>query len=152
VLGKSKAKAAAERTRRINPDIHVQAEHTWINENNAAALISGCNAVLDALDNIPARKMLSAVCEQSGIPFIHGAIRGWVAQAAISMPGDHLMDILYPKDAAANDKSVLSFTPALCASIQTALCIKLLCGRPVESGRLYYFDLLDMEFEALPML
>ena len=150
-LGKSKAKAAAERVRRINPDVNIRAEHLWIDKENAEALISGCDAVLDALDSIPARKMLAKACAMANIPFIHGAIRGWVAQAAISMPGDNLMELLYPENAAANDKSVLGFTPALCASMQTALCIKLLCGRPVESGKLYYFDLQDMEFETIPM-
>ena len=152
VLGKSKAETAAERIRRINPDVQAQAVHAWLDENNAADLISGCDAVLDALDNIPARKMLARACAKAGVPFIHGAIRGWVAQAAVSMPGDHLMDILYPETAAANDKSVLSFTPALCAAIQAALCTKLLCGRPVEAGKLYYFDLQDMEFETIPMI
>ena len=152
VLGKSKAETAAARIRRIDPDVQVQAVHAWLDESNAADLISGCDAVLDALDNIPARKLLAKACAQAGIPFIHGAIRGWVAQAAISMPGDNLMDILYPENAKANDKSVLSFTPALCASMQAALCIKLLCGRPVETGKLYYFDLQDMEFETIPMV
>ena len=33
--------------------------------------------------------------------------------------------------------------------MQTALCIRLLTGRPVETGTLYYFDLLNMEFEQL---
>lgn len=152
VLGTSKAEAAAERIRRINPDVQVQAVHAWLNESNAAELISGCDAVLDALDNIPARKMLAKACADAGIPFIHGAIRGWVAQAAISMPGDQLLNILYPENAVANDKSVLSFTPALCASMQAALCVKYLCGRPVESGKLYYFDLQDMEFETIPLV
>ena len=152
LLGKSKAEAAAERIRRINPDVQAQAVHAWLDESNAEELISGCDAVLDALDNIPTRKMLANACEKAGIPFIHGAIRGWVAQAAISMPGDHLMDILYPANVRANDKSVLSFTPALCASMQAALCVKLLCGRSVETGMLYYFDLQDMEFESIPML
>jgi len=119
--------------------------------NNAAALISGCDAVLDALDNIPARKVLAKACAEANIPFIYGAIRGWVAQAAISMPGEHLLEILYPENTNIKDKSVLSFTPALCASMQASLCVKLLCRRPVETGKLYYFDLLDMEFEAIPL-
>ena len=151
VLGISKAETAAARIRRINPDINVQAMHIWLDESNAEELVSGCDAVLDALDNIPARKMLANACAKAGVPFIHGAIRGWVAQAAVSMPGDGLMNILYPESAAANDKSVLSFTPALCAAMQASLCAKLLCGRPVESGKLYYFDLQDMEFETIPL-
>ena len=74
-----------------------------------------------------------------------------MAQAAISMPGDNLIEILYPAGTVIRDKSVLSFTPALCASMQVALCAKLLTGRTVESGTLYYFDLLNQEFEAIPL-
>lgn len=150
-LGKSKAKTAAERICRINPDVQARALHVWLDEKNAAELISGCDAVLDALDSIPARRMLSNACANAGIPFIHGAIRGWVAQAAISMPGDGLIELLYPETTVSRDRSVLSFTPALCASMQAALCAKLLCGRPVESGKLYYFDLSDMEFETISL-
>ena len=67
------------------------------------------------------------------------------------MPGDHLIDKLYPEEAEISDNSVLSFTPALCASMQTALCIKLLTGRPVRTGTIYYFDLLNQEFEVIPL-
>ena len=152
LLGASKAESAKERAARINPDVRVQAVHAFITEKNAAELISGCDAVLDALDNIPARRLLANACSRIGIPYVFGAIRGWVAQAAVSMPGDGLIDRLYPGNVSVSDKSVLSFTPALCASMQAALCIKLLCGRPLESGKLYHFDLQDMEFETIPML
>ena len=151
LLGMPKAMAAKARIARVNPDVDVQAVHAFITGENAAELISGCDAVLDALDNIPARKILANACSDAGIPYVYGAIRGWVAQAAISMPGDGLIERLYPENAALTDKSVLSFTPALCASMQAALCTKLLCGRPVETGRLYYFDLLEMESESIPM-
>jgi len=152
LLGKSKAEAAKARAARINPEVHLQAVQTFITEENAAELISGCDAVIDALDSIPARRMLAKVCSDAGIPYVYGAIRGWVAQAAVSMPGDRLIDRLYPENVTISDKSVLSFTPALCASMQASLCAKLLCGRPVEGGKLYYFDLQDMEFETIPML
>jgi len=150
-LGSSKAEAAKARVQLVNPDVRVQAVHAFITEENAAGLISGCDAVLDALDNIPARRTLARACAEGGIPYIYGAIRGWVAQAALSLPGDGLIERLYPESAAISDKSVLSFTPALCASMQAALCARLLCGRSVESGKLYYFDLQDMEFETIPM-
>ena len=152
LLGKSKAEAAKARAARINPDVHVQAVHAFLTEENAADLISGCDAVIDALDSIPARRLLAKACSDIGIPCVYGAIRGWVAQAAISMPGDRLIELLYPENVTISDKSVLSLTPAFCASMQAALCVKLLCGRPVENGKLYYFDLQDMEFETIPML
>ena len=127
-------------------------ETVFLDESNALSLITGCDAVLDALDNIPCRKILSAACEKANLPLVYGAIAGWVAQAALSLPGDHLVEKLYPEDTVVRDKSVLSFTPALCASMQASLCVKYLTGRPVETGTIYYFDLLNQEFETIPMV
>ena len=151
LLGTGKAQAAADRIARVNPDIQVDAIHAFLTQENAAKILDGCHAVLDGLDNIESRKILSAACRKAGIPYIFGAIQGWVAQAAISMPEDNLLEILYPEGTVIRDKSVLSFTPALCASMQVSLCIKLLTGRPVETGTVYYFDLLNQEFEAIPL-
>ncbi len=151
LLGKSKARTAAEHLARVNPDVAVEAVDAFMAEGNVLELIAGCDIVLDALDNIPSRRLLAAACAQAGIPYIYGAIQGWIAQAAVSMPGDRLLEILFPEEIEIRDKSVLSFTPALCAAMQTSLCVKLLVGRPVATGTVYYFDLLNQEFEAIPM-
>lgn len=150
-LGKSKAEAAAARVRAVNPDVSVDAVTAYLDDSNALSLIRDCDAVLDALDTIAARKSLARACSDAGIPYIYGAISGWVAQAGISMPGDSMIDILYPESAQIRDKSVLCFTPALCASMQAALCVKLLTGKNTDAGTLYYFDLLNQEFECIPM-
>ena len=149
LLGIGKAKAAADRIRKVNPEIMVEAVEEFLTEENAAALLEDCDAVVDALDNISSRKTLAAACAKAGIPYIYGAISGWVAQAAVSMPGDGLIELLYPEGTVLRDKSVLSFTPALCASLQVSLCVKLLTGRPVETGTIYYFDLLNLELESI---
>ena len=150
-LGLSKAKAAAARINRVNPEVEVEAVAENMTEVNVHELLQGCDAVLDGLDNIESRRVLASACTRAGIPYIYGAVNGWVAQAAISMSGDHLVDILYPKDVVIKNKSVLSFTPALCASVQVSLCVKLLVGRAVETGTVCYFDLLNQEFETIPM-
>ena len=152
LLGVSKAKAAADHIARVNPDVAVEAAEAFLSESNAESLLENCDIVMDALDNIPSRRILAAACEKANIPYIYGAIQGWVAQAGISMPGDHLIDTLYPEEIEIRDKSVLSFTPALCASMQASLCVKLLTGRSVESGKIYYFDLLNHEFETIQMV
>ena len=149
LLGISKAKAAKERAQRVNPEVEFTALEVYLDGNNADDLIAGCDVVMDALDNIASRKILAKACADANIPMVHGAICGWTAQAAISFPGDGLMDLLYPEHVMLGSKSSLSFTPAFCAAIQLALCIKLLCGREVESGKVYYADLLDMEFETI---
>lgn len=152
LLGTGKAEAAKRRLAQVNPRVEVHAVSVFLTEENAEQILRGCDVVLDGLDGIEARKVLAKACKKLRIPLIHGAISGWVAQAAISLPGDGLIDCLYPENAVIQDKSVLSFTPALCASVQAALCVKLLTGRPVETGKLYYFDLLHQEFETIPML
>ena len=151
LLGVSKAKAAAARISRVNPDVELEAIDAFLTEANAGRLLSGCDAVLDGLDNIESRRILAKECARAGIPYVYGAVSGWVAQAAVSMPGDGLVETLYPEGAVLKNKSVLSFTPALCASMQVALCVKLLLGRPVETGTVFYFDVLNQEFEAIPI-
>ena len=148
-LGKPKAEAAAERAALVNPDVRFEPIPEFVTEENAACLIRGCDAVLDALDNIRARRTLAKACAQEGIPLIHGAICGWSAQAAVVMPGDDLIDRIYPEGVGLRSKASLSFTPPYCAAMQVALCTRLLTGRPVETGRLYMADLLDMEMESI---
>ena len=149
LLGKSKAEAAKARVQAINPDVQVQAYPVFLDAANARELIAGCDAVLDALDNISARKILAQACNAENIPYVYGAIAGWVAQAAVCMPGEDLIQKLYPEDAVIKDKSVLSFTPALCASMQAALCVKLLAGRKIQTGVLHYTDLLYEEYQQI---
>ena len=151
-LGHNKARIAAQRAGNINPDVALDVVEEFLTEENAQTLLQNCDIALDALDNIPGRRLLAAACEKAGIPLVYGAISGWVSQAALSMPGDRLIETLYPEDTVVRDKSVLSFTPALCASMQASLCVKYLTGRPVKSGTIYYFDLLNQEFETIPMV
>ena len=148
-LGSGKAAAAAARAREINPEVRFAAVSDFVTEENAAELIKGCDAVLDALDNITARRLLAVACAEAGVPLIHGAICGWTAQAAVVMPGDDLIGRIYPEGSRLSSKASLSFTPPFCAAMQTALCTRILTGRPVETGRLYMADLLDMELESL---
>lgn len=151
LLGASKAHTAVQRIAQINPHVQAQAYPVFLDNHNARELIAGCDAVLDALDNIQTRKILAKACADENIPYIYGAISGWVAQAAICMPTDTLMEKLYPEDTRIKDKSVLSFTPALCAAMQVSLCVKLLTGKPVETGVLHYADLFYEEYTQISM-
>ena len=149
LLGKPKAEAAAERAETVNPDVRFLAVPEFVTETNVMELVRGCDAVLDALDNIASRNMLANACAEGQVPLIHGAICGWTAQAAVVMPGDALMEQIYPEGAALTSKASLSFTPPFCAALQTALCVRLLTGREMETGKLYVADLLDMELQRL---
>lgn len=148
-LGCRKAEAAALRAAEIAPDTAFSGHVCRLDGRNLPGLLRGCDAALDALDSAADRRLLKAACDREGIPCVFGGVDGWVAQAALSLPGDGLAELLYPADCAAEDRGVLAFTPALGAALQAALCVRWLCGRPVEPGRLYAFDLLHMDFAEL---
>lgn len=152
-LGRNKALCAMERARLIAPETEYEALAVRLDESNADGLLAGCDIVLDGLDSARSRRTLSAACARLGLPLVLGAVDGWLCHAALSMPGDGLTERLYPAgtadaDAAAAPVGTLSFCPALCASVQVALCVAYLCGRDVESGRLCCFDLLGQRHEG----
>ena len=68
LLGTSKAKAAADHVARVNPDMQVEFVDTFMTRQKVRALIEGCDIVLDALDNLPSRRLLAAACSEAGIP------------------------------------------------------------------------------------
>lgn len=178
-LGMPKAAAAAEHASLVNPSVRFEAEQCFITAENAAELLSGCDIAIDALDNIPSRRVLAKACSEAGIPFVHGAINGWLAQACLILPGSRALDFIYPPaacepgafpsenvetmekpeveqnrledSAPAPGKSVLAFTPALCAAMEVSLCIQCLCSRETEPGKLFIFDLETMDFEAVQL-
>lgn len=152
LLGVSKAKTAADHVAEVNPLVTTDTVEAFMTADNVRTLIADCDIVMDALDNIPSRRILAQACSDAGIPYVYGAIQGWIAQAAVSMPGDGLIAALFPEEVEIRDKSVLSFTPALCAAMQCALGVKLLAGRPVETGTILYFDLLNQEFETIALV
>jgi len=142
-LGKSKAQEAAVRIKEINSDINIIAHSEYITEENAEKLLQGHDVIIDALDNIPSRLLLEKYAEKAGIPIIHGAIQGWLAQIAVIMPGDRLLEKLY-KSRESAPPPVPSFTPAFCASLQVSEAVKLLCGKEtLAKGELLVFDLTD---------
>ena len=152
LIGTAKADAAAKRIAAVNSRISCRTVKGFMTRENAQHLIEGCDLVFDALDNIEGRLILEEACEKRRIPYVHGAIAGWAAQAALCMPGEGLARKLYPEGVAVGDKSVLSFTPALCAAVQVSLGVRYLTGRKVDSGTLHCYDLLHQEYESIPFV
>lgn len=144
-LGRYKAEVAAERWPGVVTGIC-----SFITEANVAELIAGADLVIDALDSPQARKLLAAACEQAGTVLVHGAIGDTNAQCCVIFPGDKdIFDILYR--APAQRISTVSYTPALCASMQISLAAKLLRSEPVEHRVLYLADLDNLEFTEVKL-
>ena len=158
-LGKNKAEEAKIRMEKVNSDVAVQAVPLFVTAENCATLLKGHDVIVDALDNIDARRLLAAGAAKLGIPLVHGAIAGWYGQVSVILPGMETFDALYPeKDEKATGKGIEqelgnpAFTPAAIASIQVAETVKLLLGRDGGLvGKLLAINLLDHEYEVLAL-
>ncbi len=150
-LGMNKAEVAAKKLSEISPILSVKAINEKITLDNAEKLISDCDLVIDALDNIATRLILENAAETKNVPLIFGAVSGWCGQVSTVMPFDKTITALYAQSSEVKAPSVLVATVAVTAGYQVAEAIKTLLGRPTLSGKLLVIDLSDNSLDILTM-
>lgn len=149
-LGVSKAMEAATQMQQINSDVTIVPIYDMLTEENAIEIIAGHDVVVDALDNVSARRILESACEEGNLPLVHGAIGGWNGQVGIVMPGCRMIHQLYEVESTSSKPTNPPFTPAVIAAIEAAETIKLLLDREEAlRNQLLVMDLLDHEYEVI---
>ena len=149
-LGKSKSETARDRVLSINPCADVQAHECFLDKDNAARLMNGCDIVIDALDSVPSRLDLEDACSVAGIPLVHGAVNGWSFQSGICPPGANILHLLYSGKVTGRPGGGIAMTVFTCASFEVSEAIKLLLNRPdTLFGKLVFFDLFLKESQIL---
>ncbi|HEV2581987.1 MAG TPA: ThiF family adenylyltransferase, partial [Ktedonobacteraceae bacterium] len=83
-----KAVAAAEKLRRINSDVTVQALVEDINADGIEALVQDVELVLDATDNFETRYLLNDACLKYGRPWIYSGVIASYGVTMNILPGD----------------------------------------------------------------
>ncbi len=150
-MGINKARAAAGRAKQINPDIEFTAFEEFFSAENADAMLSGADIVIDALDNPADRILLEEECGKRGLYLIHGAINGWNAQISVVKPGSGFLKNLYA-NSLPSAGSCICPTPAACAALQAAEALKILCGKTSSlEGKMLLVDLFNMEFDIIEL-
>jgi molybdopterin/thiamine biosynthesis adenylyltransferase len=150
-IGKKKAETAALRVSKINSAVTVITAAELFTKKSAHRLLDGCDLAIDALDNIESRLVLSDACTDAGIFLIHGAISGFYAQVSVIAPNSGTLSKLYPPHTSKLPmKGNLGFVASMCASVQAAEAVKLLCGRPSAlPDKLMLMDFKTMEFSKI---
>src|SRR4030042_1385179 len=75
-IGKPKAGCLRKKLLSLNPETEIEALKSKMTEKNCAQIIRDCDVILDCLDNLQARLVLSGVCEKLGKPLGHGPVHG----------------------------------------------------------------------------
>ncbi len=134
-----KAAAAAEKLRRINSEIHIEAHVAHVGIDNVWMLTEDADLVLDGTDNTGTRLLLSDVCFQLGIPFVYGGVVGSRGMSALLLPDTTacLRCLIGNEDAAGETEGcdtagVLSPVVEFIASLQAVEALKWLSGNGEE--------------------
>jgi molybdopterin/thiamine biosynthesis adenylyltransferase len=154
-IGRGKAFVASERVNEINPEIRTVAIQELVTNDNAGKILAGHDVVCDALDNLKARRLLEKHCEKLGTPMVLGAIAGWYAQVCTIMPGDCMIDRIFPQELEKGAETFFgnpSFTPALAASVQVAEVLKILLNRGnLLRNKILSIDLLEQTYQIVDL-
>ena len=147
-VGRKKVGSASEKLRRLNPHVKIEAVDETITEENAKALASGCDGIVDAMDNLATRYILNKAAIDLNIPFFHGAVRGLEGRALTVVPGKGAcLRCLYRGPVPQEKFPVLGATPAVIGCIQATEVIKYITGiGKLLINRLIVYDGLGLKF------
>jgi molybdopterin/thiamine biosynthesis adenylyltransferase len=147
-IGEKKVSVAAGKLSRLNSRVNIAPVFTRIDDNNAAGVVTGAQAVIDGLDNPSARQAVNAACVGLKVPYIYGGVSGWRGMMTTIIPGETPCLACF-SPAGKPGKGVLGMVPAIIANIQALEAIKLLIGRrPSLAGRLLLFHGDEMKFSS----
>lgn len=86
-IGRSKVEAGAETLAALNPHVGLETRPARLTAANAAALIEGCDVVIDGTDDFRTRFHVNAACLHQGIPLVSGALGRWSGQVGVFTGG-----------------------------------------------------------------
>jgi len=155
-IGIPKAVAAAEKLKRVNSDVEIEAMVKDLNHMNAEKIMRGVDLVLDGTDNIQTRFLINDVCVKSKIPWIYTAAVATYGMMMAIVPGKTpcfrclLPDVPEPGSLPTCDTAgVLNTIPSIIASIESTEAIKILLKEKTTinaEGNLIFYDVWSNTF------
>ncbi len=150
-VGLPKVECAARRLHSQSSLMKFETVAEGLTADNAHALISRVDVVVDCTDNFRTRYLIDDVCANCSKPWVHGSIGAFSGQACVfnHRSGIRYTD-LYPETnhlalAAPSSGGVIGPVPAVIGAIEALEVIKLIAGfGEVLDGRLFTIDLLTL--------
>lgn len=153
-IGRNKAEVAKERLSDLNPHILFDIYPEMLTQQNAEAIISQYDLVLDCCDNFETRYLIGDVTAHLHRPLVFGSIYQFEGQVSVFNyeNGPAYRDI-FPEAPEgvrpASEVGVLGVLPGVIGSIQATEAVKIITGAgEVLSGKLLLYDALKMSFQT----
>ncbi len=170
-LGLDKSAVAAEKVRLINPYVKLTVYSEHVDSDNIEKIIDDSDIVIDALDNILTRVIVSRTACKKEIPYIHGAIHGTLGQITVFQPqSDETYEKMFNlpsygkkltedviddlKNVVSGVPPVIAPTPNLIGCLESFEAYKIITGigKVTEAPKILTFDLLDLSSFSLDEL
>ncbi|MCE5213755.1 MAG: HesA/MoeB/ThiF family protein [Methanobacterium sp.] len=162
-IGQSKVQATKDKLLSINPHMEVEAINGELNQENVEEILKDSAVLIDALDNLISRILVSRNAFELDMPFIHGAVHGTMGQITTFTRDTPEYEELfklpsYNKDLTEdvvdriqklnlNPPPVIGPVPNLLGCLQSFEAVKLLIdkGQVLMAPEVLMFDLLKKE-------
>lgn len=162
-IGRSKTEVTEEKLLSINPSLEIEAFNEELNETNVYKILDGSEIVIDALDNLLTRIIVSRCAKELDIPFIHGAIHGTMGQVTVITRNTPSYEELFKLPSQGKDLSeeivsrimklnkevppVIGPVPNIVGCLQAFEALKIITekGNPMMAPRVLMFDLAKEE-------
>ncbi|MCM1022087.1 MAG: HesA/MoeB/ThiF family protein [Muribaculum sp.] len=155
-IGRPKVVIAADRLKEIAPGLKTDLHNVWLDEANAASIISHYDYVVDCCDNFATRYLIDDTCTALGKTWVHGSIGEFYGQVAVFNGASKIhYSNLYPDRQALCSlrhtvKGVLGSVPGVIGAIQANEILKIAGGfGKTLDGRMLTINLLDMSTETI---
>ncbi len=159
-VGTAKTDSARARIADLNPFVAVDTYATSLASDNAFALVSDFDLVVDGTDQFGTRYVVSDACVLAGKPNVYGAVHRFEGQVSVfSMDSGPCYRCLFPEPPPEGsvpncaEGGVLGVLPGIIGAMQAAEAIKILAGVGEHlGGRLLVFDALTMRSRTIDVM
>jgi len=166
-IGKPKSQEAKIRAEKINPHIKVTSFKEHVDGKNVDRLIKDSRLVIDALDNVLTRVIVSRKANEYKIPFVHGAVHGSLGQVTTFLPNTKSYEEMFSlpslnremtddvveelKNVASGAPPVFGPTPNIVSCMQAMEAYKIITGvgKVTVAPKMLTFDLLDLNLFSM---
>jgi molybdopterin-synthase adenylyltransferase len=157
-IGKVKVEVAAERLKKINHHVQIEAVPLSITRYTTESIVKGMDIIIDALDTVDARYALNDACIKYNIPFIYAGALGMLGSVCTILPNKSAcLRCMFPALAeedmpTCSTEGVHPSILYLVAGIQVSEAVKIVTGQqPTLVNKLLYIDLNELSFDKIQM-
>jgi bacteriocin biosynthesis cyclodehydratase domain-containing protein len=157
-IGKVKVEVAAERLKKINHHVQIEAVPLSITKYTAESIVKGMDIIIDALDTVDARYALNDACIKYNIPFIYAGALGMLGSVCTILPNKSAcLRCMFPALAeedmpTCSTEGVHPSILYLVAGVQVSEAVKIVTGQqPTLVNKLLYIDLNELSFDKIQM-